>query len=84
MKAIILEVKDGYAAALREDGLIVKTRRLAEVGETVELNEKVVRFPSQGKRVLRTAVAAALILAVTGGTYTYTNVAAASYVTLDT
>ncbi|MBQ9647678.1 MAG: hypothetical protein IJV43_04855, partial [Oscillospiraceae bacterium] len=84
MKAIILEVKDDCAAALREDGLVVKTRRLAEVGETVELDEKTVAFPSQKRRVARTAVAAALVLAVTGGTYTYTNVAAASYVTLDT
>ena len=84
MKAIILEVKDGYAAALREDGLVVKTRQLAAVGETVELSEKVVQFPSQGRRIARTAVAAALALAVTGGAYTYTNVAAASYVTLDT
>ena len=84
MKAIILEVRDGYAAALREDGLVVKTRQLAAVGETVELSEKVVQFPSQGRRIARTAVAAALALAVTGGAYTYTNVAAASYVTLDT
>ena len=78
MKAIILEVRDGYAAALREDGLVVKTRQLAAVGETVELSEKVVQFPSQGRRIARTAVAAALALAVTGGAYTYTNVAEAS------
>ncbi len=84
MKAIILEVKDGYAAALREDGLVVKTRQLGEVGTTIELNEKVVAFPAQGRRIARTAVAAALALAVTGGAYTYTNVAEASYVTLDT
>lgn len=84
MKAMILEVKDGYAAALREDGLIVKTKQLGEVGTTIELNEKVVAFPTQGRRIARTAVAAALALAVTGGAYTYTNVAEASYVTLDT
>ena len=84
MKAIILEVRDGHAAALREDGLVVRTGQLAAVGETVELSEKVVPFPARGRRVLRTAVAAALALAVTGGAYTYTNVAAASYVTLDT
>ena len=84
MKAIILEVRDGYAAALREDGLIVKTKQLGEVGTTIELNETVVAFPTQGRRIARTAVAAALALAVTGGAYTYTNVAEASYVTLDT
>ncbi|MBR3561623.1 MAG: hypothetical protein IKN81_08900 [Oscillospiraceae bacterium] len=84
MKAIILEVKDGYAAALREDGLVVKTKQMGEVGTTVELNEKTVAFPARGRRAARTAVAAALALAVTGGAYTYTNVAEASYVTLDT
>lgn len=84
MKAIILEVRDGYAAALREDGLVVKTKQLGEVGTTIELNETVVAFPTQGRRIARTAVAAALALAVTGGAYTYTNVAEASYVTLDT
>ena len=84
MKAIILEVRDGYAAALREDGLVVKTKQLGEVGTTIELNEKVVAFPVRGKRIARTAVAAALALAVTGSAYTYTSVAEASYVTLDT
>ena len=84
MKAIILEVRDGYAAVLREDGLIVKTKQLGEIGTTIELSEKVVQFPSRGRRMMRTAVAAALTLAVTGGAYTYTNVAEASYVTLDT
>jgi len=84
MKAIILEVRDGYAAVLREDGLIVKTKQLGEIGTTIELSEKVVQFPSRGRRMMRTAVAAALALAVTGGAYTYTNVAEASYVTLDT
>ncbi len=96
MKAIILERRDGWAAALREDGVVVKTRLGAAVGETVELDEKVVDFPQQGarraaahgawqgKRFLRGAVAAVLALAITGGAYTYTNVAEASYVTLDT
>lgn len=96
MKAIILEKRDGWAAALREDGVVVKTRLSAAVGETVELDEKIVDFPAQGakrpagrgawqsKRFLRGAVAAVLALAITGGAYTYTNVAEASYVTLDT
>ncbi len=89
MKAIILEIRDGYAAALREDGVVVKIRQAGRVGETVELKSagpegKVVPFPKRSKRLLRTAVAAMLALAVTGGTYTYTNVAEASYVTLDT
>lgn len=84
MKAVILEVRDGWAAALREDGVVVKTRHAGTVGETIELSEKAVSFPALRARVLRGAVAAILALAITGGTYTYTNVAAASYVTLDT
>lgn len=84
MKAIILEVRDGWAAALREDGVVVKTRQRAAVGETVELSTKTVDFPARRARFLRTAVAAVLALSITGGAYTYTNVAAASYVTLDT
>jgi len=84
VKAVILEVRDGWAAALREDGVVVKTRLTAEVGETVELNEKTVRVLPRRGRMLRGAVAAVLALAVLSGAYTYTNVAAASYVTLDT
>ncbi len=88
MKAIILEIRDGWAAALREDGVVVKTRQAGKVGETIELKDeqsaKVVSFPPRRKRFLRGAVAAVLALAITGGTYTYTNVAEASYVTLDT
>lgn len=84
MKAIILEIRDGWAAALREDGVVVKTRQLGEIGSTIELDEKTVSFPVLRSRVMRAAVAAVLALAITGGTYTYTNVAAASYVTLDT
>lgn len=87
MKGIVLEKRDGFAAVLREDGLVVKTRVSAAVGETVELTDVTAAAPKRRRpvlRVVRTAVAAALALAVTGGAYTYTNVAAASYVTLDT
>ncbi len=84
MKAIILEVKNGYAAVLREDGVVVKVRQTGEVGSAIEIHEKVTAFPARRARFLRTAVAAVLALAVTSGAYTYTNVAAASYVTLDT
>ena len=87
MKGIVLEKRDGFAAVLREDGLVVKARVSAAVGETVELTDVTAAAPKRRRpvlRVVRTAVAAALALAVTGGAYTYTNVAAASYVTLDT
>ena len=85
MKGIVLEKRNGFAAVLREDGLVVKARVQAGVGETVELNDAAA--PKRGRpalRIVRTAVAAVLALAITGGAYGYTNVAAASYVTLDT
>lgn len=87
MKGIVLEKRDGFAAVLREDGLVVKARVQAEVGETVELSAAPAAAPKRGRpamRILRSAVAAVLALVLTGGVYTYTNVAAASYVTLDT
>ena len=89
MKAIILERREEWAAALREDGIVVRTRAAGEVGEQVELDEKVVEFPStspalQKHRWRRTAIAAALILALAGGSATYyTTAMAASYVSVD-
>ncbi len=87
MKGIVLEKRNGYAAVLRDDGLVVKARITAEVGDQVELNDGSAAAPKHGRpvmRIVRTAVAAVLALAITGGAYGYTNVAAASYVTLDT
>jgi len=85
MKAVILEIKDGVAAALREDGVVVRTRQAGRVGDTIELTAEVSPvLLSRRKRLLRSAVAAVLALAVTGGTLTYTTTTASAYVTLDT
>lgn len=82
MKAIILERRGDYAAVLCEDGTFVKTRRGGEIGETIELEAEVVAFPTKKKnRWARNAVAAALVLAVTGSTLGYTT--ASAYVSLD-
>ena len=37
MKAIVLEVRNGVAAVLREDGVIVKTRQKCAVGDTIDV-----------------------------------------------
>ena len=52
MKAVVLEVRDGYAAVLREDGVVEKLRRSCEVGETIELEEQspIVRLPQRAVR----------------------------------
>ena len=40
MKAVVLEIRDGEAAILREDGVVVRVRRQCEVGDTIELAEE--------------------------------------------
>ena len=83
MKALVLEKRDGLAAVLREDGVYVTTAQPCEVGETIELNEKVTAFPRRKKRWLRPAIAAALALVLLSGSYSYLAVSASAYVSLD-
>ena len=84
MKAIILERRGDEAAVLCEDGTFVNRRVSGEVGETVELGAEVVAFPAKKKaRWIRSAVAAALALTVTGGTLGYMGGTASAYVSLD-
>jgi len=81
-RAILLERRGRTAAALREDGAIVRTRRRGEIGETVELEDRAAAFPAgKRRRWLRGAAAAVLALAITGGTVGYTT--ASAYVSLD-
>lgn len=65
MKAVILERRGEWAAALREDGTVVKTRAPGQVGETVELAAEVTPMP---KRIA--AEKAAPRRAASGGTST--------------
>ena len=82
MKAIILERRGDYAAVLCEDGTFAKTRRGGEIGETIELETEIVAFPAKKKnKWVRSAVAAALVLTVTGSTLGYNT--ASAYVSLD-
>ncbi len=83
MKAIVLEVKDGKTAVLREDGVVLKVRGTYPVGETIELNEKP-RFSFRTPQMRMVFTAAAIILAVTlGGIYSYTTVQAASIIAVE-
>ena len=83
MKALVLEKRNGLAAVLREDGVYVTTAQPCEVGETIELSEKVVALPRRKNRWLRSAVAAMLALVLFTGSYSYLAATAHAYVSLD-
>ena len=89
MKGLVLELRDGLAAVLREDGQVVTSAMACQVGETVELPADVIPFTAGTKakstrsRWARSLVAAALALAVIGGGYSYNTAVACSYVSVD-
>ena len=84
MKGIVLEIRNRTAAVLREDGVIVKTRQKCAVGDTIELSAEKIVFPSARKmRSIAAAAAAVIIIGGGSGIYTYENVMACSYVSLD-
>ena len=56
MKAVVLEIRNGTAAVLREDGIVEKFRKSCEVGQTIELPGS--RKQPALVRTLRAAVAA--------------------------
>jgi len=71
MKAVILEVKNGYAAALKDDGTVVKIKdENYKVGDVIRMKEKKPLF----NKKWGTLVAALLIFAMVG-TGTYVNAA---------
>jgi len=74
MKAVVLEIKNGYAAVLREDGVVVKIKRRCKVGETILLSGKEaegIRQVSYARMIRNIAIAAAVAVIVLGGTSTY-------------
>jgi hypothetical protein len=83
MRAVILEIRDGVAAALREDGVVVQTRQACQVGDTIELLPEEAALPRRRRGGLQTAGAALLALSIAGGTYTYAAVDACAYVSID-
>jgi len=79
MRAVVLEIRNGKAAVLREDGTVLKIRGNYAVGETIELKESSFS-PMQFRSVLMSFV---LIIALVFGSYNYTTVQAAGYITTD-
>ena len=87
MKAVVLEVRGKEAVVLTTDGEIIKIRQKnLTTGDTIELSEKQAKGNVISYReILRygsVAAAVALILG-SGGLYSYNNVVACSYVSLD-
>jgi hypothetical protein len=84
MKAIVLEVKGNISAVMKEDGTVVRIPRACEVGETIEVPDKVSVFSAKKvHRIMYMAAAAAVLVLMAGGLYVYQNVLACSYVTMD-
>lgn len=68
MKAVIVDFRDGHAAALRDDGCVVKIRDAGyTLGQTIELHERV--QPRWRRTVFSLAAAAALLLSIGGAAY---------------
>lgn len=88
-KAVVLEVKKGYAAVLSEDGTFLKIRRKCSVGETIQISEREIKKGANAVllRSVRTAAAAAAALFVftagAGGYYTTATAASYAYVEID-
>ncbi len=81
MKAIVLENKNGKAAVLREDGVVLKIRGTYTVGETIKVKGKP-QFQFAQPQFRTVFAAAVVVLALLfGGFYNYTTVQAAGYVT---
>ena len=68
MKAVIVDYRDGHAAALRDDGCVVKVWDAGyELGQVIELHERV--QPRWRRTVFSLAAAAALLLSIGGAAY---------------
>ena len=88
MKAVVLEIKEKWAAVLCEDGVIRKVKKgNFKVGDSfdfeVENHKKVVSIGSLRRNMVGSAAALFLIVVGVAGTYSYNNVLACSYVSLD-
>ena len=88
MKAVVLEIKEKWAAVLCEDGVIRKVKKgNFKVGDSfdfeAENHKKVVSIGSLRRNMVGSAAALFLIVVGVAGTYSYNNVLACSYVSLD-
>lgn len=67
MKAVVLEVKDGKAIVLTEDGLTKKIKYEGPIGAEIEIKAEVV--PMKKKRVASAIAAAVAVSVIAGGVY---------------
>lgn len=68
MKAVIVDFRDGHAAALRDDGCVIRIRDAGyTLGQVIELHERV--RPRWRRTVFSLAAAAALLLGIGGAAY---------------
>lgn len=88
MKAVVLEIKENWAAVLCEDGVVRKIKKgKLSVGDSLDISPesrgKILSLGSFRRYLAGSAAALFLLTAGAGGVYSYNNVWACSYVSLD-
>lgn len=80
MKATVVEIKEGFAALMQEDGTVIKMKsRSLKIGDVVNMNET--KLPKKGRFSAMVAAAAMFVMLMGGGIYTYAT--PSYYVSLD-
>ncbi len=81
MKAVVLEIKENYAAVLMNDGTVRKIRNNGYVpGQEIDLAG--MQHAYAGKKLLKTAAVAAAVLAISGSSLFYASETVMAYSTV--
>lgn len=88
MKAVVLEIKENWAAVLCEDGVVRKIKKgKLSVGDSLDISNKsrgkILSIGSFRRYLAGSAAALFLLTAGAGGVYSYNTVWACSYVSMD-
>mgnify|MGYP002752808731 CR=1 FL=1 len=88
MKAVVLEIKENWAAVLCEDGVVRKIKKgKLSVGDSLDISPesrgKILSLGSFRRYIAGSAAALLLLTAGASGVYSYNTVWACSYVSLD-
>ncbi len=83
MKAVILERIGENAAVLAENGTFIKVRQAGDVGEEIEIKEQSAPIRIWRSGAAKFLTAAAIVLALIGGSYHYMAVSVSAYVSID-
>lgn len=83
MKAVILERKGSEAAALAENGTFIKVRHAGDIGEEIDIAEHSAPIRIWRSGAAKFLTAAAIVLALIGGSYHYMAVSVSAYVSID-